>query len=45
MSRGVSKATRLLVQVIEDTLNHAAGDLTPLLDDPEFVPGGRETAA
>lgn len=33
MSRGPSRQTRLVIEIIEDELNHAAGDLTPKLDD------------
>jgi hypothetical protein len=33
VSRGPGKETRLLVEIIEDALNHGAGDLSPELDD------------
>ena len=33
MSRGLSAQTKLVVEIIEEMLDHAAGDLTPQMDD------------
>lgn len=33
MSRGLSAQTKLLIEILEDMLDNAAGDLTPLIDD------------
>ena len=33
MSRGLSAQTKLVVEIIEEMIDHAAGDLTPQMDD------------